>query len=124
QSSTPALAQSDGTAERVVYEAAFYAPFAPRTALDMVKQTPGFVLANYEEPSAQRRGFAGAVGNVLIDGERLSAKTQTLSDVLQRVPASEVVRVEILRGNEVAGDASGATVLANVVRTHSTGGGA
>src|ERR1700741_4572899 len=79
QSSTPALAQSDGTAERVVYEAAFYAPFAPRTALDMVKQTPGFVLANYEEASAQRRGFAGAVGNVLIDGERLSAKTQTLS---------------------------------------------
>ena len=51
-------------------------------------------------------------------------KSQTLNDVLQRIPASEVVRIEILRGSEVAGDASGDAVLANVVRTPSTGGGA
>jgi hypothetical protein len=107
--------------ERVVYDAAFYSAFAPRTALDMVNQTPGFVPARDE---ADRRGFAGAVGNVLVDGERLSAKSQTLADVLQRIPASEVVRIEILRGSEVAGDASGDAVLANVVRTHSSGGGA
>jgi hypothetical protein len=118
----PADSQSsDGSGERVVYNAAFYAPFAPRTALDMVKQTPGFVLAADEE---LRRGFAGAVGNVLIDGERLTAKSQTLSDVLQRVPAAEVVRIEVLRGSAVAGDASGSSVLANVVRTPATGGGA
>lgn len=119
QTSVPAST----TADRVVYEASFYAPFAPRTALDMVKQTPGFVLTTDDEES-QRRGFAGAVGNVLVDGTRLSAKSQTLTDVLQRVPASEVVRIEILRGNAAAGDASGAAVLANVVRTRATGGGA
>jgi hypothetical protein len=117
-------APPDGSRERVVYQAAFYAPFAPRTALDMVKQTPGFVLATVDEGADLRRGFAGAVGNVLVDGERLSAKSQSVNDVLQRVPASEVVRIEILRGNEVAGDASGAAVLANVVRTPSAGGGA
>jgi hypothetical protein len=111
----------DASDERVVYHAAFYAPFAPRTALDMVKQTPGFVLAADQE---LRRGFSGAVGNVLIDGERLTAKSQTLSDVLQRVPAGEVLRIELLRGGAVAGDASGGSVLANVVRTPSTGGGA
>jgi hypothetical protein len=110
------------TGERVVYDAAYYAAFSPRTALDMVKQTPGFVLV--EQDQELRRGFAGAVGNVLIDGERLSAKSQSLHDVLQRVPANEVLRIEILRGSAVAGDASGATVLANVVRTPSTGGGA
>jgi hypothetical protein len=106
--------------ERVAYEAAFYAPFAPRTALDMVKQTPGFVLADEEE---LRRGFSGAVGNVLIDGNRLTAKSQTLNDVLQRVPAIEVVRIEVLRGSAVAGDASGQPVLVNVVRIPSSGGG-
>jgi outer membrane receptor for ferrienterochelin and colicin len=106
---------------RVVYRADFYASFAPRTALDMIEQTPGFVL-DAPEPD-ERRGFSGAVGNVLIDGQRLGAKSQSLRDVLGRVAAKEVVRIEILRGAEVAGDASGAAVLANVVRTAVSGGG-
>lgn len=109
-------------AGRVVYDAAFYASFAPRTALDMIRQTPGFVLDAGEE-SAERRGFAGAVGNVLIDGQRLSAKSQSLEDVLGRVAATDVLRIEILRGSEVAGDASNATVLANVIRTPTSGSG-
>src|SRR5262245_32583141 len=105
---------------RVVYDAAYFSAFAPRTALDMVKQTPGFV---FDQGDEELRGFTGAVGNVLIDGERLSAKSQTLSDVLERVPAAEVSRIEILRGAEVAGDASGAAVLANVVRTRTANNG-
>ena len=105
---------------RVVYDAAFYAQFAPRTALDMVNQTPGF---SFDGGDDETRGFSGAVGNVLIDGERLGAKSQTLEDVLLRVPASEVLRIEILRGTDVAGDASNATVLANVIRTRTAGGG-
>jgi outer membrane receptor protein involved in Fe transport len=106
--------------ERVAYDAAFYAQFSPRTALDMVGRTPGFTLAE----GAERRGFSGAVGNVLIDGERAIAKSQTLADILQRIPAAQVVRIELLRGAQTAGDASGFAVLANVVRTHSAGGGA
>jgi hypothetical protein len=125
-SSNPCLSadepRRDDAGESVIYDAAFYAPFAPRTALDMVKQTPGFVLADPEQEL--RRGFSGAVGNVLIDGQRLTAKSQTVADMLQRVPAGEVLRIEVLRGNLVAGDASGEAVLANVVRTAATGGGA
>ena len=115
-----AQAVPDASSERVVYEAAFYAAFAPRTALDMINQTPGFTL---DVGDNEQRGFAGAVGNVLVDGERLGAKSQSLEDVLQRVPASEVLRIEILRGSDVAGDASNAAVLANVVRTRTAGGG-
>jgi len=117
-----ATAVAAETPARVSYDAAFFAPFAPLNALDMVKQTPGFVLETVDADE-QRRGFSGALGNVLVDGQRLSAKSQTLSDVLSRIPANEVVRVEILRGSDAAGDASGATVLANVVRTPSVGGG-
>src|SRR4051812_36645265 len=58
------------------YAARWYQPFAPRTALDMVRQTPGFTL---DEGDA-RRGLSGAVGNVLIDGRRPSAKEQTLEE--------------------------------------------
>jgi hypothetical protein len=61
---------------------------------------------------------------VLIDGERAIAKSQTLADILQRIPAAQVVRIELLRGAQAAGDASGFAIIANVVRTHSAGGGA
>jgi hypothetical protein len=110
--------------DRVVYEAAFYDAFAPRTALDMINQTPGFTLiGGGNDDEEERRGFSGAVGNVLIDGRRLGAKSQSLGDVLGRVGAKEVLRIEVLRGAAVAGDASGATVIANVVRTATAGGG-
>jgi hypothetical protein len=108
--------------DRVVYQASFYDAFAPRTALDMINQTPGFALIG-GDAEEERRGFSGAVGNVLIDGRRLGAKSQSLEDVLGRVGAREVLRIEVLRGSEVAGDASGATVIANVIRTPTAGGG-
>ena len=107
-------------ADRPRYEAQWYATFAPRTALDMVRQTPGFTLA---EGEAERRGLSGAVGNVLIDGRRPSAKEQTLEEILQRIPAVQVLAIEILRGADTAGDASGRSVLLNIVRTPFTGAG-
>jgi outer membrane receptor protein involved in Fe transport len=116
QPPSPAVQRDDA----IVYPAGFFAQFSPRSALDMIQRTPGFAL---EEGSA-RRGFAGAEGNVLIDGERPVAKSQSLSDILQRIPAAQVLRIELLRGGQAAGDRSGHAVLANVVRTASAGEGA
>lgn len=104
---------------RVAYDAGFFAQFNPQTALDMVRQTPGFSLDGGDD----RRGFSGAVGNLLIDGLRPSTKSQSLDGILSRIPASQVVRIELLRGAEVAGDASGQAVLLNVVRTSAAGSG-
>jgi hypothetical protein len=112
------------TSARVTYQADFFAPFAPETALDMVTHTPGFMLAKIDDQEKSRRGFSGAVGNVLVDDRRLAAKSQSIEDVLKRIPAREVVRIELLRGSDVAGDASGAPLLANVVRRREIGGGA
>jgi len=105
--------------DRVSYPASFFARFAPQTALDMVQQTPGFSLSDGDA----RRGFSGAVGNVLIDGQRPVAKSQPLESILDRIPASQVLRLEVLRGAAVAGDASGQSTLLNVVRTPSAGSG-
>lgn len=102
---------------RVVYDAAYYAQFRPNTALDMVRQTPGFTL----EDTGARRGFSGASGNVFVDGEHPIAKSQTLADILQRIPAKQVLRIELLRGGEAGVDASGHSVIANIVRTPSAG---
>jgi hypothetical protein len=122
QASTPAPPQADTTrasSDRIDYPASYFAQFTPQTALDMINQTPGFSLDSGDE----RRGFAGAVGNVLIDGARPVAKSQTLDTILAQIPADQVVRIEILRGAQVAGDASGQAVLVNIVRTPSGGAG-
>jgi hypothetical protein len=107
------------TSGRVTYDAAFFAQFNPQTALDLANNTPGFNLDTGDE----RRGFSGAVGNVLIDGVRPTAKNQGIDAILGRIPASQVLRVELLRGADVAGDASGQAVLLNIVRTPSAGSG-
>lgn len=105
--------------DRIDYQADFFSQFSPQNALDMVRQTPGFSL----DEGGGRRGLSGSEGNVLIDGVRPSTKSQSLSDVLSRVPAGQVVRIEIWRGSLVAGDGAGHSVLLNVVRTPSAGGG-
>ena len=69
----------------------------------------------------KRRGLAGALGNVLVDGRRPSAKDQTLEDILGRIPAAQVQHIEMLRGAEAASDPSGHAILLNVVRTPFTG---
>ncbi len=107
------------TGDRVVYDAAFFAQFNPQNALDMVNQTPGFSLNGGED----RRGFSGAVGNLLIDGQRPVAKSQSVQTILQNIAAAQVVRIEVLRGAAVAGDASGQSVLVNIVRTPNAGSG-
>lgn len=118
---TARAAAADETAGAPLhYEAAYFSQFAPRTALDMVQRLPSFTLRTVDP---ERRGFAGVVGNVLIDGEQPTAKSQALEDILQRIPASQVVRIEVWRGSQTAGNASGESVLANVVRTPTAGAG-
>ena len=107
------------SADRTVFEAAFFAQYNPQTAMDMVNQTPGFTLNGGDG----RRGFSGAVGNVLIDGVRPTAKSQPLDTIISHIPASQVVRLEVLRGAAVSGDASGQSVLLNIVRTAGAGSG-
>lgn len=102
----------------VSYDAAYFAPFAPRTALDMVERVPGFTLSEGEE----RRGFSGASGNVQIDGAPPAVKSDDVDEILERIPAADVVRIELLRG-EGANASSAQAVRVNVVRRPSTGAG-
>jgi hypothetical protein len=114
-----AVTPTTSTGDRAIYEAAQFTRYNPQTALDMVRQVPGFSLDGGED----RRGFSGAVGNLLIDGVRPSTKSQGVEGILQRIPANQVVRLEVLRGAAVAGDASGQSTLLNVVRTPTAGSG-
>ena len=109
----PTANVADGTEKGrgTVYEPAYFAQFAPRNALDMVTRIPGFVIT---EQRGSARGLGQASQNVLINGERLSSKSDGARDQLQRIPASDVVRIEIVDGTVL--DIPGLTgQVANVV---------
>jgi hypothetical protein len=76
------------------YTPADFTRFAPRTALDMLNQVPGFVIQQADE----RRGLGQASGNVLINGERFSGKSNDVVTELTRIPAANVVRIDIVDG--------------------------
>ncbi len=101
-----AYAQEAGTA---VFTPDFFNQYTPRTALDMVERVPGFSIDGGED----RRGFTGAQGNVLIDGEAPAAKAQEIEAILARIPASDVERIELVRG---ASAGSAQALRVNVVR--------
>ena len=96
----------------ISYPPSFFAQFQPANALDMINRIPGFAFAAGE----QVRGFQGAVGNVLIDGQRPSSKSVTLDNLLMRIPAAAVERVDLIRGGAAGVDMQGLAVVVNVVR--------
>lgn len=92
------------------YVPADFEQFAPRTALDMLSRVPGFSIRQEE----LERGFGEATGNVVINGQRISGKSNDVVTELGRIPASDVVRIEIVEGEAL--DIPGLTgQVANVI---------
>src|SRR6185503_8338064 len=61
------------------------------------------------------RGFAGAAGNVVINGARPSSKAESLETTLARIPAQRVVRVELGPGDLFGSDYAGKSQVLNIV---------
>lgn len=75
-----------------VFTPADFARFAPKSAYDMVAQVPGFTIRQADS----ERGLGQASENVLINGQRIANKSGGASDQLQRIPAGNVERIEIV----------------------------
>jgi hypothetical protein len=118
----PTTARSSRT---TVYDAAFFAQYAPRTAYDIVQRVPGFQLdlgaTQSATGSVDVRGFAGTAGNVVINGARPSTKAETLDVTLQRIPAQQVVRVELGPGDLYGSDYAGKSQVLNIVLSQQAG---
>lgn len=102
----PAAAQESGDAPPPVptlpaavegaksYTPADFSRFAPKTALDMLNQVPGFIISQ----GGERRGLGQASTNVLINGERFSGKSNDVLTELARISATDVTRIDIIDG--------------------------
>jgi len=103
---------------RRVYTPGDFARFAPKTAYDMLVQVPSFTIRTAD----QNRGLGQASENVLIDGERIANKSGGAVDQLQRTPASNVERIEIVDAASL-GIAGLSGQIANVVLKQTKKGG-
>ncbi|WP_426028057.1 TonB-dependent receptor plug domain-containing protein [Brevundimonas sp. TWP2-3-4b2] len=101
----------------LVFTPDFFTDQRPNTAQDMVGRIPGFSVVDGDGS----RGFEGSVGNVLVNGSRPASKNDTGSAVLSRTLASQVERIELVRGGAPGIDMQGFAVVVNVItRTESS----
>ena len=96
---TADAAAPDGTTPPAVegsrtFTPADFARYAPRNALDMISRVPGFAIRD----AVQERGLGQATGNVLLNGQRIADKSVDIGTQLSRIPAANVVRIEIVDG--------------------------
>lgn len=101
----------------ITFTPSFFAAAAPPTAYEMIVRLPGFSF----ERGRDARGLADASGNVLIDGRPPVSKNDLLEDILKRIPAKSVERIELIRGSAPGIDMRGRSVVANVVRRSEAG---
>ncbi len=114
----PDLSPVTQTNRSTRYDAAFFAPFAPRNALDIARRVPGFAL---DQGNSDVRGFAGAAGNVVFNGARPSSKSESLATLLARIPARRVIRVELGPGDLYGSEYSGKSQVLNVILSADSG---
>ncbi len=107
--SAEALARTEMA--QVVYMPDFFAIYRPINALEMVSRLPGFQL----DEGDNLRGFGANAGNVLVNGERPSAKSTELSEFLRRIPSHRVQEIQLIRGATGALEARVQGVVANIV---------
>ncbi len=106
------ISTADHSQNNVVsYPRSYFERFQPATALDMVRQVPGFRLEN----NTTTRGYGNALGNLLINDRPPAAKQDQPLDILARIPADLVERIELIRGPVREIDMQGQSSLINII---------
>jgi hypothetical protein len=95
------------------FSADYFDPVHPADAYDMVRKLPGFEIIEGDE---EVRGFTGSRGNVLFDGRVPSGKQESLEQMLRRIPAASVLRIELIRGGSQSASTGSYDLIANVIR--------
>ena len=97
----------------IVYPADYFAEFLPVSANDMLSRIPGIGLAL--RGGGGGRGLGSGEGEVLINGQRITGKSNEGRTQLNRISANQVDYIEIIRGTSEALDIRGGGQVVNVV---------
>ena len=110
----------------VSYDARFFDQYSPITAQDMLRWIPGTadIVPQGGGGGGGRgggpdRGFGSGGDQVLINGQRLSGKSISISTALQRIQARNVARIDIIRGTAPGLDVRSDGILINIILSES-----
>jgi len=122
--------ETEENAAIVTYEKDYFTSFNPVTLLDMLQAVPGVPdILNKNEQQNRRaqfgggggqRGFGSSGDQILMDGKRLAGKANSISDTLARISASQVERIELIRGAASGLDVQSQGLVVNVVMAGGT----
>jgi outer membrane receptor for ferrienterochelin and colicins len=110
------LELEDGALTRYLPE--YFAQYNVMTARDMLRWVPGIgALARDTQGFGQpeKRGFGSGGDQILINGKRMSGKSNTVWDELERIQATQVAYIEIIRGPVAGLDVRSEGLIFNVV---------
>lgn len=110
----------------VTYDAAYFTQYAPVTLLDMLQRVPGVPEILNKNRQQRRsgggggnnraeRGFGSGGDQILMDGKRLAGKSNNIDDTLGRISASQVEKVELIRGAASGLDVQSQGLVVNIV---------
>jgi len=111
----------------VTYEASFFESYQTVSAADMLRWVPGGAALlpdnRRRRNQPEKRGFGSGGDQILINGKRISGKSNDISSAMQRIQASIVSRIEVIRGTTAGLDVRSEGTLINVVLTEELSGG-
>ncbi|MBL4821677.1 MAG: TonB-dependent receptor [Gammaproteobacteria bacterium] len=99
----------------IVYEANFFSEFSPVTVNDMINRIPGIRLTMNNPAGGGSRGLGSGRGEILINGQRITGKSNAGRSQLSRISADQVNFIEIIRGTSDDLDVRGGGQVINVV---------
>lgn len=98
----------------VVYGSDYFSEYAPVSVNDMIDRIPGIGLA-MNRGGGGGRGLGSGEGEVLINGQRITGKSNEGRSQLSRISADQVDYIEIIRGTSETLDVRGGGQVVNVV---------
>ncbi len=115
---------NDGDNSTVTYPAEYFAQYQPFSANDMLDRIPGINVARQggggnggpgSSGGSGRRGLGLGGDAILINGRRITGKSNEGNSQLSRIPADQVQYIEIIRGTSGDLAVRGGTQVINIV---------
>jgi iron complex outermembrane receptor protein len=109
--------RSDDAEPVLVYDTDYFQRFEPLTIGDALKRVPGvtFLSDVIESDGARLRGLDPGYTQVLINGEKVPGANADRTFFLDRIPAEQVERIEIVRSNSARRTADAVAGSLNIV---------
>lgn len=113
-------AASTNESSTVIYDQTYFKRYNVTTALDMLYRVPGIsrivdavIKPTIDQPSV--RGFGSSGDQILINNKRIAGKANEIGATLERIQATQVSRIELIRGTSAEVDVRSEGTLVNII---------